>query len=44
MSRHMFRCKIVQFVGPGVRWLHFIGPSIDHVPAGWSIMLRKVAK
>ena len=44
MSRRLFVCKIVQFVGPGVRWLHFIGPSIDHIPAGWSIQMRRVAR
>lgn len=44
MSRRMFRCKIVRFIGPGLCVLHFIGPSIDHVPAGWSICFRKVAR
>lgn len=40
----MIRCRIARFIGPAVVYLPFIGPSIDHVPAGWSIVLRLPAR
>lgn len=41
----MIRCRIARLVnGAHVQYLAFIGPSIDHVPAGWSIVLRRSIK
>lgn len=38
-----FRCRIARQVGPAVQYLHYVGP-LDRIPAGWSIVMRRVLK
>lgn len=38
-----FRCRIARLVGPAVQTLTYIGPA-DRVPAGWSIVMRRLAR
>ena len=39
----MIRCRIAREVSPGVvQYLPFLGPSVDHIPRGWSIVCSRV--
>lgn len=43
MSTKMFVCRIARSTVTGLQFLTFIGPSIDHIPAGWSWTSRRVS-
>jgi len=36
-----FRCRIVRLIGGAIQTMTYIGP-VDGVPAGWSIVMRRV--
>lgn len=38
-----FRCRIARMVGPAVEFMSYVGP-LDRIPAGWSIVMRRVLK
>lgn len=38
-----FRCKIARYVDGFVQTLAYIGP-VDHIPSGWSMVMRRAAK
>jgi hypothetical protein len=39
----MIICRIARMVGPAVQYLAYIGPR-DGIPAGWVIVMRRVAR
>lgn len=37
----MFRCRIARLVNGAIQTATYIGP-FDHIPAGWSMFMRRV--
>lgn len=41
MKFHTFRCRIVRMRDGFVQVMTYIGP-VDRIPAGWSLVMRRV--
>ena len=41
MTARTFRCRIARLRGGFIQTMAYIGP-VDRIPAGWSIVMRRV--